>query len=752
MKKFIFGFVLFFILFFGLKNLEAIKIKGDTVESKGEIILKEIAPPSTPPTGKVFLYSKTDKKLYTKDDTGLESSAGGSGDVSQALANNSILGFSFLEQNLLSDLPLEDGFIGRFQTSVNKIDETASTGETYDATFDFYGNTAGSTSNQDVNFVTESDFVQQEWTNSNQSTSQATATLGSASVTISSGSWPTNVVGARITLDNGVNFYNVSTRNSATQITLENNFNEANTTADYRILFSAFSGGSVKLNSVSNAIDSSTKLLLHGDGADASTIFTDESNTPHTVTAGGASANTQIDTAQSQFGGASILFDGTTDNLNSADSADWQLGGGTGDFTIDFWVRFNAFQAGARNFIVAQAQDANNHWVLEYRDVADELLFFNTTASTLNLLVQKSWAASLATWYHVAFVRTGNDFKMFIDGTQIGTTVTDADAVGNHTASLILGEDPLTAGREFNGWLDEFRISNVARWTTNFTRPTQPYGGGSPANEYASVSLSQSKSIPSGAWTDINSGAVTEILNGQSLFYWYLFDPVASLGANTTVKIFNQTGSVWRVIAKNDAGTWKYNSDLTDTAAETLTACTVNDFLHCVSQAVSNTGNHNQMTGTDLGNITDVEFEASGGWSTSINQIMEGVTLFSNDDQMNPEVSQIRLNIDGPEAMTLISKSFVISPKVPDKLFLFAVENRNAGTPVYFATRDGGGGPATWTNITMEEVGQLSDGRKLLRGLNDVTSSPSGSDIRMRIESGAGNDYELHGLSLMPVN
>ena len=53
----------------------------------------------------------------------------------------------------------------------------------------------------------------------------------------------------------------------------------------------------------------------------------------------------QIDTAQSKFGGASGLFDGTGDYLSSADSADWAFG--SGDFTIDFWLRFATVTAQA---------------------------------------------------------------------------------------------------------------------------------------------------------------------------------------------------------------------------------------------------------------------------------------------------------------------------------------------------------------------------------------------------------------------
>src|SRR3989338_6322305 len=82
------------------------------------------------------------------------------------------------------------------------------------------------------------------------------------------------------------------------------------------------------------AHDSYTKLMLHMEGADAGTTFTDTETTPKAVTANG---NAQIDTAQSKFGGASGLFDGAGDYLTIPSSSAFDFG--TGNFTIDFWVR-----------------------------------------------------------------------------------------------------------------------------------------------------------------------------------------------------------------------------------------------------------------------------------------------------------------------------------------------------------------------------------------------------------------------------
>jgi len=95
--------------------------------------------------------------------------------------------------------------------------------------------------------------------------------------------------------------------------------------------------------------------------------------TVHTVTAYG---NAQIDTAQSKFGGASGLFDGAGDYLSTPDSEDWNFG--SGDFTIDFWVRFNSLPGvGAQRCLYSQRLDDSNIVVLMlYNNAGTYELYF----------------------------------------------------------------------------------------------------------------------------------------------------------------------------------------------------------------------------------------------------------------------------------------------------------------------------------------------------------------------------------------
>jgi len=193
-----------------------------------------------------------------------------------------------------------------------------------------------------------------------------------------------------------------------------------------------------------------------------------------TVTAYG---NAQIDTAQSKFSGASGLFDGAGDYLSLADSADWYFG--TGDFTIDFWVRFNALpvSGGVQN-IVCQFIDSNNYWRFSLYNRAGTLEWhFLTRSGGVDIIyVPENPTLLVNTWYHVALVRSGNSFYIFQDGTQLGTTDTDADSVPDLAATLKIAMLGALYEYYFNGWLDEVRISKgIARWTSNFTPPTASY-------------------------------------------------------------------------------------------------------------------------------------------------------------------------------------------------------------------------------------------------------------------------------------
>ena len=220
------------------------------------------------------------------------------------------------------------------------------------------------------------------------------------------------------------------------------------------------------------------KLLLHMNGADGSTVFTDDSPSAHVATAQG---NAQIDTAESKFGGASGLFDGTGDWLSIPDSADFSFAGDP--LTIDFWVRFNALSAEDGLFSIsntASGQDTQDVMTLRISS-ADPANIQFLVVSGGSTLINQSAAHGMTTgnWYHIALIRgwggNANDWAVTVNGSSV-LTFTDADSIPNFTQALRIADDAFSGNSPLNGWLDEFRIvKGTAIWTSNFTPSSVPY-------------------------------------------------------------------------------------------------------------------------------------------------------------------------------------------------------------------------------------------------------------------------------------
>lgn len=214
-----------------------------------------------------------------------------------------------------------------------------------------------------------------------------------------------------------------------------------------------------------------------------STVTVTGSATPRAAKAVTAYGNARISTAQSKFGGASGLLHGSGDYLSLADSADWVFG--AGDFTIDFWVRFNALPAsGSFAEIVTQRVDDNNRIMFGLFNYAGTYIwsgYFNNGGAALDISKFSSPNVTIGVWYHVAFVRSGNNFMTFQDGIQCGAPTVNAYTMPDVAAVLLIGAyNHAVPTYYLNGWLDEFRVSKgVARWTGSFTPPTGAYASDS---------------------------------------------------------------------------------------------------------------------------------------------------------------------------------------------------------------------------------------------------------------------------------
>jgi hypothetical protein len=210
----------------------------------------------------------------------------------------------------------------------------------------------------------------------------------------------------------------------------------------------------------------SVKLLLHCDGANDGTTFTDVK--AHTLTRGG---NTVTKTGEKKYGTASVYFDGSGDYL-SCTSSDFNLG--TGDFTIEFWVfPVDGGHGGAYARLLQIGANATSGALFIAANASENPLRFliqgHNGSAYVNLLDYVNTPVTDDAWHHFALVRASGVYTAYVDGAQYATKTYSY----THTATALVLAAATTGSEAFKGYLDDVRITvGVARYTDTFTPPT----------------------------------------------------------------------------------------------------------------------------------------------------------------------------------------------------------------------------------------------------------------------------------------
>jgi len=213
---------------------------------------------------------------------------------------------------------------------------------------------------------------------------------------------------------------------------------------------------------------SSILALLHFDGSNGSTTFTDSGPDSRSVSRSGA----VISTAQSKFGGASAEFDGVDDFLDIASSSDFQMG--SGDFTYEGWFRFENLDD--HRTVMSQwptATPSLGAW--EAFVLTSGKFRFDFETSGGRVLLLSSSTLSTNTWYHFAAVRNGTSCKLYINGSEEASATSSGPCGLND--SINIGRKEYDGGNDyFGGYIDEIRITKgVARYTAAFTAPSSAF-------------------------------------------------------------------------------------------------------------------------------------------------------------------------------------------------------------------------------------------------------------------------------------
>jgi len=169
-----------------------------------------------------------------------------------------------------------------------------------------------------------------------------------------------------------------------------------------------------------------------------------------------AEGNAALSTDQAKFGVSSLELDGTDDSVDSTTNLDLS----STDFTVDVWIRPDnvtgykgIWQSGTSTTMQSYLLGNAVYWSVNPSTII-------TTAVTVNA----------NEWTMLSYERQGNTHRIYKNG-----TLEDTATTGNKQDNGLF-----TIGKngfgDFNGYIDEFRVSDIARYTgSSFTEPTSEF-------------------------------------------------------------------------------------------------------------------------------------------------------------------------------------------------------------------------------------------------------------------------------------
>jgi len=202
--------------------------------------------------------------------------------------------------------------------------------------------------------------------------------------------------------------------------------------------------------------------------------FTASSVNPrHTITANGDVANTR---AQKKVGDSSIVFDGTGDYLEIPASSDWEFG--TGAYTVEMWF-YTAATTQGYFYVCNNLGSISPNWQglgIEIRTSANSSTVYvnEQVDNTDHYFESTTTGLNDGAWHHMAVSReSAGDAKLFIDGTHEATQDDNYDFDSGGVVNI--GRQNWGPGGYFNGYIDEIRVSDTARYTSSFTPQTTEF-------------------------------------------------------------------------------------------------------------------------------------------------------------------------------------------------------------------------------------------------------------------------------------
>ena len=316
-------------------------------------------------------------------------------------------------------------------------------------------------------------------------------------------------------------------------------------------------------------------------------------------------------------------------------------------WTIDFWIYLKQYQnSQAVAYLIGTTLNEEQASLLRIN--SDGIY---VEVGYQNSIISGGDTVSLNEWHHIAVTYADNTYKCYLDGNLYGAQTTDKKVY--FTRSLWIGSFyAYNSDYTMRGMIDEFRISNIVRWDSNFTPPAKEYEGGmlsyaiTDPDEIVSV---DEKIATHNTSTDAHpmQGATTNDYNGlDTNCSWYL-----SYGDNTSNVNAPANGPFFVMTKK-----WTNSSETAGAgmqiAIRNMTGSLVNQSVYVRTWSMSSGWRTWQKVGSSamVGipnysagvNITNAITQAAGsytcpsaGWIL-INNLAPAINIYINGENLSP--------------------------------------------------------------------------------------------------------------------
>ena len=196
-----------------------------------------------------------------------------------------------------------------------------------------------------------------------------------------------------------------------------------------------------------------------------------------------SSSNVAINTTRSKFGNSSAFITGLSNGVGSIRIVNLPTSSFTGNWTYECWVYPTnarcAWGDGQQGIFCCKSQAPYTPFALIITPSNMRLQLFVSTTGTdwlINAIVG-STSISLNSWSHIAFVWDGSSYKVYLNGTvDINVSSTTAIPSANLDELYISNNSTIFSVQGLNnGYIDEVRVSSIARYTSNFTPTTTAF-------------------------------------------------------------------------------------------------------------------------------------------------------------------------------------------------------------------------------------------------------------------------------------